>query len=159
MTLPRRSVRLKAIGFVLLAEASAVLWMLTLHELSQGDERAWGHMAQAVLETCIALAALRWTFFVGRLQAAIGTVVVVFYPIQAAVRGLPMDAVAVVETIVVLPAERLGSGARRGLKLRASAARRRSRPLRGLRQSTCRAPRRRAGTPWRGRARPRRRRI
>ena len=102
--LPPRSVRLKAIGFVMLALASAVLWLLTVHELSIGDDRAWGHMPQAILETGIALAALRWTALVGKLQAAVGAVVLVFYPIQGAVRGLPMDAVWLVETIVVVPA-------------------------------------------------------
>jgi hypothetical protein len=61
-------------------------------------------MAQAILETGIALAAVRWTGAVGRLQAAIGAVVLVFYPIQGAVRGLPMDAVWLVETLVVVPA-------------------------------------------------------
>lgn len=102
--LPSRSTRLKAIGFLLLAEASAVLWMLTAYDFSEGFARAWGHMAQAVLETGVALASLRWTALIGRLQAAVGAVVLVFYPIQGAVRGLPMDGVWVVETIVVVPA-------------------------------------------------------
>ena len=102
--LPRRSVRLKAIGLVMLGLASAVLWLTTASDLAGGQARAWGHMGQAILETCIALAALRWTALVGRLQAAVGAVVLVLYPIQGAVRGLPMDAVWVVEAIVVVPA-------------------------------------------------------
>jgi hypothetical protein len=102
--LPRRSVRLKAIGLMMLGLASAVLWLTTASDLSLGLNRAWGHMGQAILETGVALAALRWTALVGRIQTVVGAVVVVFYPIQGAVRGLPMDSVWVVETIVVVPA-------------------------------------------------------
>jgi hypothetical protein len=104
MTLPRRSVRLKAIGLAMLALAGAVLWLTTANDLAQGFGRAWGHMGQALLETGIALAAIRWTAQIGKLQTGIGAVAVVLYPIQGAVRGLPMDAVWVVETIVVVPA-------------------------------------------------------
>jgi hypothetical protein len=89
---------------VMLGLASAVLWLTTASDLSLGLSRAWGHMGQAILETGVALAALRWTALVGRIQTVVGAVVVVFYPIQGAVRGLPMDSVWVVETIVVVPA-------------------------------------------------------
>ena len=104
MILPRRSVWLKAIGLAMLSVACTVLWLNTANDLAQGYYRAWGHMGQAILETGVALAALRWTALVGKLQTIVGAVVVVVYPIQGAVRNLPMDSVWIVETIVVVPA-------------------------------------------------------
>ena len=88
----------------MLGMASAVLWLTTASDLAGGQVRAWGHMAQAILETCVALAALRWTALVGKMQTAVGAVVLVFLPDPGRGRHLPMDAVWVVEAIVVLPA-------------------------------------------------------
>jgi hypothetical protein len=99
-----RSVRLKAIGLVMLGLASAMLWLTTANDLAGGLDRAWGHMFQAALLTALTVASLRWTAAVGRLLSVVGAVAVVAYPlIQHGWRHIAIDAVMMVEAIIVVP--------------------------------------------------------
>jgi hypothetical protein len=97
--LPPRSVRLKAIGFVMLALAAPCCGGST-HERSQRRPLARAHGA-GVLETHRPGGAALTASWAAAGRDRLWSLL---HPIQGSVRGLPMDAVWLVEAIVVVPA-------------------------------------------------------